>query len=486
MKAFMIKTLIATVGVIFCALNAVPCVLTYAGETGGQESPDIQGMRAEYDKISAVKMKKYDELAREITELRDRIEALVKTEQELLGEKEKAGADLDECAKAAEMADHNVKRAFEDASSGDEKMKGLAALVAKESAARKEKIEKLKAELTELSGKMTRLQSEKKKTEEESAAWDTEYKDASQKLLSLQKKSSAGEKSKDGGTESERLTKLIGELEVKTQEVESSRRRLSDEIMASAEKIRASEEEVSALERENASQAKALREKLESFGQAGSEDQQRAQAIEEVKKIAEEANVKRLNAQAALQKIEADLRQVSQEKLQTAKDLVERADELKVRIAALVVQNERDQALLPRGDDSGEKNIKKRLKRAEKDMISLRRKTERSVLASEELKVKFDKEMLDKHFNLAVVYEMNGLYKDAEREYLACLKIDPNDADVHYNLAILYDDRLNNNKKAERHYYKFLSLRPIGESGERVKDWIMEAELERRLGKKVR
>ena len=81
---------------------------------------------------------------------------------------------------------------------------------------------------------------------------------------------------------------------------------------------------------------------------------------------------------------------------------------------------------------------------------------------------------------------MNGLYKDSEKEYLECLKIDPEDADVHYNLAILYDDRLNDNKKAQKHYYKYLSFRPIGESGERVRDWILRTELERRFGSTVR
>ena len=82
--------------------------------------------------------------------------------------------------------------------------------------------------------------------------------------------------------------------------------------------------------------------------------------------------------------------------------------------------------------------------------------------------------------------QTKALYKEAEKEYLECLKISPGDADVHYNLAILYDDRLNDNKKAQHHYYKFLAFRPIGESGERVRDWIMRSELEKRLGSTVR
>jgi len=40
-----------------------------------------------------------------------------------------------------------------------------------------------------------------------------------------------------------------------------------------------------------------------------------------------------------------------------------------------------------------------------------------------ELTAKVNKERLDMHYNLAVVYDKNGMYKDAEREYLKCLKI---------------------------------------------------------------
>ena len=106
--------------------------------------------------------------------------------------------------------------------------------------------------------------------------------------------------------------------------------------------------------------------------------------------------------------------------------------------------------------------------------------------AAKALKEKVDKERLDMHYNLAVVYDNNGMYKDAEREYLKCLEIDKNDADVHYNLGILYDDKLNDNHKAEYHYRRFLALKPKDSGAIQVRQWLINIELENRLGKEAR
>lgn len=91
------------------------------------------------------------------------------------------------------------------------------------------------------------------------------------------------------------------------------------------------------------------------------------------------------------------------------------------------------------------------------------------------------KQRLDMHFNLAVAYDKTGMYKEEEREYLECLRIDPNDANVHYNLGILYDDKFNDNLKAIKYYKKYLQLRPTGGDAEQVRQWIMYAEQQQRL-----
>jgi len=129
--------------------------------------------------------------------------------------------------------------------------------------------------------------------------------------------------------------------------------------------------------------------------------------------------------------------------------------------------------------ESDLKNAKKNADEAKKE----------SIVASEQakkLKIQADKERLDMHFNLAVVYEKNGMCADAEREYYKCLQLDPNDADVHYNLGILYDDRMNKTSAALVHYKRYLELRPKGESSENVRQWIFNAEQESRLGVEAR
>ena len=448
MNALRKKTLIVATAILFWALS-----LALSPVSSAAEESDASGMRAEYDKINAIKMKKYDELMREITELQDRIAGLLVKAQKLEGEKKTAESVLAGSIHAAEIAGANVKKALEDASSEDESMRRFADAAAKESAGRREKIEKLKAGLKEANDKMKELQDLKNKKEAENAARDKEYKEALSQGAVLKEKKQAGPKSALGAeTEETRLKTRISELEVKVQEEERLRQQLSEEILTSAEKIRTVGEEISALEGEDAVKAKELRAKIEDFDKAGKGDTRKDQSLEALKKTAQLADEKMLSEKTSLQTVEEDLKKISGEKVQAEQDLVKKTDELKVRISALIVQNKSDQELLPKETDPGEKNIKARLERAEKEVVELRRKTEEVVMADKLSKKRFDKEMLDKHFNLAVVYEMNGLYKDAEREYLACLKMDPEDADVHYNLAILYDDRLNDNKKAQKHY----------------------------------
>jgi len=478
------KWMMLAILMVFGSISAAGDTLAMVPD---QDGPDAPGMRAEYDRVTAGKMKKYDRLKLEIAELRSRIEDLREKERELLGEKEIAGKAFSEADKAAENAGTNVKKVLEVASGEDEKMRLFAEAGAKESGERREKIKKLQGDLKEVQDRMKELQDSKNRAEEGSAAREKEYKDTLELAAQLKDKSTAEKKSAPAaGAEEARLKTRISEMEAKVQEGEHLKQQLSEEILASAEKIRVVEDEISALEVQDSSKAKELKEKIANFDKARTEDNGKGPAIESLKKGAAEADATRLKTKAALQNIEEEVGKVSGEKILAGKDLAERTDELKVRISALIVKSERDQALLPENAGDDEKDLKKRLKRAEKDVVELQRKTEKALMINKAFKEKFDKEMLKKHFNLAVVYEMNGLYKDAEKEYRECLKIDPTDSDTHYNLAILYDDRLNDNKKAKKHYYKFLALRPIEEPGEIVREWIMRAELEKRLGSTVR
>jgi tetratricopeptide (TPR) repeat protein len=122
--------------------------------------------------------------------------------------------------------------------------------------------------------------------------------------------------------------------------------------------------------------------------------------------------------------------------------------------------------------------------KAREEMVQ--KEKQANAMQAKKLKLQTDKERIDMHFNLAVVYEKNGMYVDAEREYYKCLQLDPNEAEVHYNLGILYDDRMNKTSAALVHYKRYLELRPKGEGSEEVRQWIFNAEQEARLGVEAR
>jgi tetratricopeptide (TPR) repeat protein len=80
------------------------------------------------------------------------------------------------------------------------------------------------------------------------------------------------------------------------------------------------------------------------------------------------------------------------------------------------------------------------------------------------------------HYNLAVVLSQNGKFKDAEKQFAACLELLPDDADTHYNLGVLYEDRLRQPAKAIHHYRRFLEIKPDGRDSEMVRSWLKKLE----------
>lgn len=80
------------------------------------------------------------------------------------------------------------------------------------------------------------------------------------------------------------------------------------------------------------------------------------------------------------------------------------------------------------------------------------------------------------HYNLAVVLTQSGKFGEAEKQFLACLELLPEDADTHYNLGVLYDDRLRQPGKAAHHYRRFLELRPDSRDSDMVRGWLKKLE----------
>jgi len=89
-----------------------------------------------------------------------------------------------------------------------------------------------------------------------------------------------------------------------------------------------------------------------------------------------------------------------------------------------------------------------------------------------------NREKRDMHYNMAAVYARDGRYREAEREYLQALEIDPADAACHFNLGILYDDRLDDKRRAAIHYRRYVKLAPHAPDVDQVKVWLMKIEME--------
>jgi len=93
---------------------------------------------------------------------------------------------------------------------------------------------------------------------------------------------------------------------------------------------------------------------------------------------------------------------------------------------------------------------------------------------------------LKRHYNLAIIYENAGRYKEAAEEYEKTLQLSPDDADIHYNLAIVYDDHIQDNEKAVFHYHRYLELSPNAADAGIVEEWMFEAREDAEFQRKTR
>lgn len=438
-------------------------------------APTNEEFQEEYDKISAIKMDSYDVIRGEITLLQSLIGSLHLEEKKLLTEKTKAEAAVAEDEALLEATKARIRTALARQDSVKKENEKLLAATVRENAQRQKEIEKLTETLKEASEKRARLERSKEKFEKEISDRETEYKNISKKLLALKAQSGGNEAddasaSEEAGILKQRMMALESEMRSGNTSIEG----LNEEILEWAGKIRSCEGKISDLENEESS-AKMLEAE-----DAGGETAQK------LKENADATAARLEDGKKDIERIETELKEIRRETLRAEQDLAEKTGELEVRISALVAQSEWDEELLPSESGESDKTLSRRLDREERKTRSLKRRAEKSQIELDDLKLKYDKEMLDKHFNLAVLYEKDGLYENAEKEYKQCLEIDPKDAEVHYNLAVLYDDRLNKNDKALKHYKKFLQYQPTGESKQLVKNYILRAELEKRFGVQAR
>ncbi|MFH1189709.1 MAG: hypothetical protein V1682_03380 [Candidatus Omnitrophota bacterium] len=490
--------------------------------------------RADYKRVQAIEMKKCADLKSEIWALRDNVRALIVKLSKLSADKEKCLADIAKLAEIYKVSDDNSRIAAGEINDKEIQFKDEMAALGAESDIRRGRIGKLKEELRASADNTRVLQNEYNKIDGSLRSKSAEYNAEEEKLKALNDRLAAEEKEsvpakkgssakagpaiKEGAPaqdESAGIKKNMDELTAIIGKLEATKQKLADKISAATTANKSRTDNIAALEKEDELKSTDLQARAEGMDKSKKEASAK---IEKLKKKALLAGERLRAARVTGKTLEDDMKKAIQEKNRAEKELNAKTDGLKVRISVLLGEDEmsnppkeipgksRVKKGLSRGEEltikldkmfeamkdentrlaAENKETQAKLKRAEQAATAARRKAKEVEKAPEELMAKLNKERLDAHFNLAVIYEKNGLYRDAEREYIKCLRIDPKDPGVHYNMGILYDDKLNNNNKAMYHYNRFLALRPMGDTAERVRDWITKLELENRLGKEVR
>lgn len=209
--------------------------------------------------------------------------------------------------------------------------------------------------------------------------------------------------------------------------------------------------------------------------------QKAVEAWQGIVKKGEEADgkVKRASEkQKEMKKELAEARSVGKQQRQEINKLLKKMPDLEKELSELKTTLKKKDTAFTAGE-MDIATLKSELQMREHRLIKAERMTALLEKAREEVRQVSDTEKRDMHYNMAAVYAKEGKFRDAEREYLRALRLDPADAVVHYNLGILYDDNLNNKRRAAMHYRRFLKLSPHSEDVDAVKDWLMRIEMNR-------
>jgi len=323
----------------------------------------------------------------------------------------------------------NLRRKLQETDRGSEAMR-------EENARLQSEMNKLQSQISDSSKEIERLKSES------DGAADPE------KVAALEAALAAAESAK---------AKLAQDFDLLKSRVE---RNQSKPAPASGPTVKPGSDLFTALEGENAE----LRSKLSNL------EEEKKKVMKELREVESEV--------AAKAELEAEMADVSGE---TAKQkavirkLLDRLPELESELAETQLR-EREQNV-----ELSQRERELRALKAELDKREDRlRKAERvaALLAKTRTEVQFvgTTRQRDVHYNMGVVFANRGQFREAEREYLRALRLDPADADTHYNLGVLYDQNLKKYRKAISHYRRYLKLRPEADDANEVRIWITMCE----------
>lgn len=328
--------------------------------------------------------------------------------------------------------------------------------------------QKLLKENLDLRRKIAEALKDEELARNESTRMATEIKDMEQKLSESVQIIKTLKSTQDGAMSPDE----INELEVRLSKAEKARemlegeldrlKKLRDDDKASAtSKVNETSDLFQERERENVLLKKRLTEIESERRRLAKEREDLAAEAEKAKRELKEISEKAVAAArqgAEYKKIVAKLPDIEEQVAVLREDVEEKAEKLSAREQQLEA-------------------LKVELERREHRLAKAQKMTELLEKARAEVQQVNNKEKLDMHYNMAVIYYKEGRTKDAEAEYLKALRIDPADADIHYNLGILYDQDLKKESKAAMHYRRYLTLRPNASDADQVRNWIMELEM---------
>jgi len=157
--------------------------------------------------------------------------------------------------------------------------------------------------------------------------------------------------------------------------------------------------------------------------------------------------------------------------------LLKQIPRMEEQLADMTAEVERKDAILAAREREFQA-MKLELERREHRLVQAEKMTDVLDDARRDISAISKRQQRDMHYNMALVYAKEGKFREAEREYLRALRMDPTDAESHYNLGILYDDEFNDKRRAAMHYRRYLKLNPSGQDADAVKGWLMQIEMQ--------
>lgn len=117
-----------------------------------------------------------------------------------------------------------------------------------------------------------------------------------------------------------------------------------------------------------------------------------------------------------------------------------------------------------------EVKLRKKLVDAEMELVATKNKDEN-----------LKQEVANMHYNLGVIFQGQGKYEAAIKEFKSDLTLNPGDADACYNLALIYDRVKNERARAIDHYKMYLRIRPFAADTLKVKERLTQLGAEQKI-----